>query len=133
MVIHIHCEKIIEKKLKQTPISDASEISIPYCFLKFIWTVSAGQQYCLSEKITQQSHLVNKVWFDVMKAVLWLECSLISYFSFITHLSSLQTRKDELIFMQKNYLGFRTSWEPMYDDIFCHPTMNPKVDHPLWM
>ena len=21
----------------------------------------------------------------------------------------------------------------MYDDIFCHPTMDPNVDNPLWM
>ena len=106
------------------------------------WIVSAGQQYCLSEKIAQRDRadLVNKVWFDVLKVLLWLECSLISYFSFITHLSWLQTRRDELFSVQKNYLGFRTSWEPRkepviltYDDLFCCTTMHPKVDNPLWM
>ena len=118
MIIHMRGDKSIEKTLKQTPISDPSYISTPYCFPKFIWTVSAGQQYCLSEKIAQRSDLVNKVWFDAMKVLLWLECSLISYFSFITHLSWLQTRRDKFIFVQKNYLGFRTSWEPSEEPVY---------------
>ena len=69
-----------------------------------------------------------------------LACSLNSIFSFVT--SWLQTRRNESSFVQKHYLGFKTSWEPseetfcvlmyVYDDIFCSPTMHPKVDHPLW-
>ena len=41
-----------------------------------------------------------------------LACPLNSIFSFVTHLSWLQTRRKELSFVQKNYLDFKTSWEP---------------------
>ena len=41
-----------------------------------------------------------------------LACPLNSNFSFVTHLSWLQTRRKELSFVQKNYLDFKTSWEP---------------------
>ena len=41
-----------------------------------------------------------------------LACPLNFIFSFVTHLSWLQTRRNELSFVQKNYLGFKTSWEP---------------------
>ena len=41
-----------------------------------------------------------------------LACPLNSNFSFVTHLSWLQTRRKELSFVQKNYLDFKTLWEP---------------------
>ena len=51
-----------------------------------------------------------------------LACPLNSIFSFVTHLSWLQTRRKELSFVQKNYLDFKTSWEPS-EETLCPDVM----------